>query len=47
VSGETQELHPEIPWRQVMAMRNRLVHDYGRIDLDIVWETLQDTFRNW
>jgi uncharacterized protein with HEPN domain len=29
VSGETQGLHPEIPWRQMIGMRKRLVHDYG------------------
>lgn len=38
VSQQTQELHPEIPWRQIIGMRNRLVHDYGRIDLDIIWD---------
>ena len=36
VSSQTQELHPEIPWRQMIGMRNRLVHDYGHIDRAIV-----------
>ncbi len=41
VSLQMHELHPEIPWRQMIGMRNRLVHDYGHIDLEIVWGTLQ------
>lgn len=31
--------HPEIPWRPMINMRNRLIHNYAAIDLDIVWET--------
>ena len=41
VSSQTRDLHPEIPWRQMIGMRNRLVHDYGHIDRAIVWSTLQ------
>ena len=41
VSQATRDLHPEIPWRQMIGMRNRLVHDYGHIDQAIVWSTLQ------
>ena len=29
--------HPEIPWRQITGMRNRVVHDYFAVDLDILW----------
>jgi len=41
VSRQTQELHPQIPWRQMIGMRNHLVHDYGHVDPEIVWDTLQ------
>lgn len=34
-----RESHPEIPWQKVIAMRNRLVHAYFDIDLDVVWST--------
>ncbi len=34
--------HPEIPWRQTSAMRNRLVHSYFKIDYGIVWDTVQN-----
>ena len=30
---------PEIPWLEIVAMRNRLVHAYFSINLDIVWQT--------
>lgn len=31
-----------IPWRHIISMRNRLVHGYFSVNLDIVWETVQD-----
>lgn len=31
---------PDIPWREMAGMRNRIAHDYERIDLDIVWDTV-------
>jgi len=38
--GESARIaHPEIDWPKIVGMRNRIVHDYRRIDLDIVWET--------
>ncbi|CUU11301.1 Uncharacterized conserved protein, contains HEPN domain [Armatimonadetes bacterium GBS] len=32
---------PEVPWKQIIAMRNILVHSYFEIDTDIVWNTVQ------
>lgn len=34
-------LHPEIPWRSMKGMRNRIAHGYFEINLDTVWETIQ------
>jgi uncharacterized protein with HEPN domain len=36
---EFRNFHPEIPWRSMINMRNKLIHHYDGIDLDIVWET--------
>ena len=42
VSEDTQRAHPAIPWREIVGMRNRLVHDYFDIDLPLVWDTVCD-----
>jgi uncharacterized protein with HEPN domain len=42
VSIETMNAHPEIPWQSLIGMRNRLIHEYFRIRLDRVWETVRE-----
>ncbi len=39
VSDETRASHPEIEWAAIIGMRNRLVHEYARVNLDTVWRT--------
>lgn len=41
VSPEFQEAHPEIPWRTIMRMHNRQVHEYFRIIPERVWEVVE------
>jgi len=41
VSREFQEAHPEIPWREIVGMRHRLVHDYFHIIPEKVWEVVE------
>lgn len=33
--------HPEVPWRSMRGMRNRIAHGYFDINLDVVWETVK------
>lgn len=33
--------HPEIPWRSMKGMRNRIAHGYFDINLDVVWDTVK------
>lgn len=40
VSAECRSEFPRVPWPAIVAMRNRLVHDYYDINLDIVWDTV-------
>ena len=40
VSSVTRLGHPQIEWRKIVGMRNRVIHDYGNVDLNIVWETV-------
>ena len=35
------QLHPELPWREMRGMRNRMAHGYFEINLDVVWSTVQ------
>ena len=37
-----REQHPEIPWRMMIATRNRLIHAYLGIDDDIIWSIVRD-----
>jgi len=38
VSSETQSKHPEIDWPKIIALRNKLSHDYGEILAQRVWK---------
>ena len=40
--AEFIQAHAEVPWRSMRNMRNRMAHGYFDIDLDIVWETVQE-----
>jgi len=42
VTNETKEKFPKIPWANMIAMRNRLIHAYFDIDLDVLWGTIID-----
>ena len=44
LSDEIVAAHPDIPWRQIYGMRNRIVHGYEGVRLRIVWETIADSF---
>jgi uncharacterized protein with HEPN domain len=41
VSGETRERYPDIPWSEIVSLRNRLIHGYDEVDFDILWEIIQ------
>ena len=40
--AEFTQAHPEVPWRSMRNMRNRMAHGYFDINLDVVWETAQE-----
>lgn len=39
--AEFAQAHPQVPWREMRGMRNRMAHGYFDIDLDVVWDTVQ------
>jgi uncharacterized protein with HEPN domain len=40
VSGQCRQKYSEIPWRQVAGTRDRLIHGYFDVDLDVVWKII-------
>ena len=40
ISEEQRNSSPAVPWQEMIAMRNRLIHQYDDIDMSIVWETV-------
>jgi uncharacterized protein with HEPN domain len=41
VSDWLKESHPEVPWQQIIAMRNRIVHEYFNVDLNLLWQVVE------
>jgi uncharacterized protein with HEPN domain len=42
ISMETRDSLSSIPWRNIIGMRNRLIHDYGNVNLAILWKTASE-----
>ncbi len=42
LSESTREAAPDIPWHEIIALRNRLVHGYFAVDLDILWSVARE-----
>ena len=39
-----KETYPSIPWRAIKGLRNRIVHEYGNVDLTIVYDTVKKRY---
>jgi uncharacterized protein with HEPN domain len=37
--------HPDVPWKAIAGMRDRLLHGYDDVDLDLVWKTVDEDLR--
>ena len=54
LTDQFRQGHPQVPWREISDMRNRVTHGYFDIDLDVVWNTimndlpmLEDAVASW
>ena len=42
VPDEFQDAHTEIPWIEIIGMRNRLIHGYDEVDFDFLWNVVRN-----
>ncbi|MBI5016371.1 MAG: DUF86 domain-containing protein [Deltaproteobacteria bacterium] len=42
LSEELRAAHPDVPWGQIIGMRNRLTHAYFEVDLGVVWDVAEE-----
>lgn len=40
VSPEARQAIPDLPWADIVGMRNRIIHAYFEVDLDLFWQTI-------
>ncbi len=41
IRSEHRDHYPEIPWRQIVGLRNQLIHGYDEVNFDILWQILR------
>lgn len=42
VSDTVRDRYPDVPWTEIVAMRNRLIHAYPDVNLDLVWGVIAE-----
>lgn len=42
VSETTRAANPTLPWRQMIGMRNQVIHMYDGVDVEVVWATVRE-----
>lgn len=42
VPAEQRLQHPDIPWPEIVGLRNRLIHGYDSVDFEILWQIVSD-----
>ncbi|HJT21869.1 MAG TPA: DUF86 domain-containing protein [Nitrospira sp.] len=47
VSASLKEAHPDVSWRPIAGMRDKLIHDYFGIDLKLVWDVIERDLPNF
>jgi uncharacterized protein with HEPN domain len=42
IPEEVRSSHPDLPWREMAGIRNKLIHDYFGVNLAVVWKTVKE-----
>ena len=42
IPESVKEAHPELEWAKILGLRNRVIHEYFGVDLDIIWRIVKD-----
>jgi uncharacterized protein with HEPN domain len=42
IPENVREAHPELPWREITGMRNKLTHEYFGVNTKVVWRTVKE-----
>ena len=42
ISSDTKQIYFEIPWKEISGMRDKLIHDYLGVDVEVVWRTIKE-----
>ena len=40
IPDKIKEKYPQIPWKDIAGMRDKLIHAYSKVDLNLVWKTI-------
>jgi uncharacterized protein with HEPN domain len=46
IPEETRKKYPQVPWKEMAGMRDKLTHEYFGVKLDVVWETVHKRLPN-
>lgn len=46
VSKEIRERYPVVPWKEMAGMRDKLIHEYFGVDIEVVWRTIKKRLPN-
>lgn len=42
IPASVRRRHPQVPWQDMVVMRNKLIHEYFGVDLEVLWRTIQE-----
>ena len=42
IPASTRRRYPQVPWQDMVAMRNKLIHEYYGVDLEVLWRTVKE-----